>query len=944
MKITTKYNVLYMAIALGIAATTNAQTTINKSEKPAAEKDAVEEIVVSGMRESLAQSLEIKREATAVVDAIVAEDMGKFPEANVAEALQRIPGVYLSRDGASNEGNRISIRGLGPQYAVTTINGAPVHTTSAANVGGSTRDFNYDVFPSDLFGQVNVYKTPLAELNEGGIGGTVDLQTPRPFNSNGEQIRYSAIAVYNTSSEQTNPRGSLLYSNTWDNFGVLVGVAVADNTNTRSGYEATGGYNSSALGSLVPYKGAYPFKLDYSDPRTNFGGYTQAQIDNAFLPRFHRAYASENERERHSEVVSLQYKTDQLDVSLDSIFANLKDSEDEYTFGIAIRNSGLNGVPGMVPINVSIDKNNNLQGTFGNANYFGESYIYDSETKFRNFNLRADYKLSDTLALNGQLTSSKSEAQNSPNRIFMQARGVTAEINYEHDTVFPVLKALDVDFTDPTAWAGQRPDLNFGINNEDDEDKLAKFGVTWDYNLGDWEGKLKSGLSYVESSKSLQKRNGTNAGKTQDLGGGLTFNTMTSAQIASHMQRFMPIKPFAKGAGVGFPKTWSTFSRKEMESFFKPDLANANAPIDYNNKFVAEEDVTGFFVQTDLKGEVFARNLKINMGLRHADTDVHIDNYTLQSGQYVPNQRDGSYDHWLPALNLAYDLRDDVILRSSWGRSITRAGLIDIAANLVIPNPFNAIANAGNPNLLPQLSDQYDAGVEWYFAEGGMLSAGAFWKDIKDSAKVEQVVVPWDSLGLDPSALGSNLKDQNGNVPPGLEITVNTRVNQGSEKLSGLEFAYQQNFTFLPAPFDGLGALASYTLVDTKGIDWITNDGVAHKVWTVPENGYSATLFYEKNALSLRLTYSYKDKFIIDTTNTGNDLQRWHAGAGFLDATIGYKLTDKLEIKLDALNLNDALAYDYFENPQGKYGSGDSRKDYAKYNGRTLMLGIRGSF
>ena len=180
----------------------------------AAPQDTVDEVVVTGFRSSLQKSLGLKKDAIVVRDSIVAEDIGKFPEANVAEALQRIPGVYLSRDGASNEGQRISIRGLGSDYNVTTINGAPVRTTSSSNVGGSSRDFNYDVFASELFGRVDFYKTPLAELEEGGIGGVVDLQTPRPFDSPGRHIRYQVVGSYNDKSKHLDPAGFALFSNT----------------------------------------------------------------------------------------------------------------------------------------------------------------------------------------------------------------------------------------------------------------------------------------------------------------------------------------------------------------------------------------------------------------------------------------------------------------------------------------------------------------------------------------------------------------------------------------------------------------------------------------------------------------------------------------------------------------------------------------------------------
>jgi TonB-dependent receptor len=933
-------NKVSIAVAFAIASLATsalAQTTADESQK----EQQPEEIVITGMRASLEKSLEIKRESTGVVDAIVAEDIGKFPESNVAEALQRIPGIYLSRDGNSNEGNRINIRGLGPEFAVTTINGAPVHTTSAANVGGSTRDFNYDVFPSDLFGGVNVYKTPLAELNEGGIGGVVDLQTPRPFSNPGQQIHYSAIGMYNTASEKTSPRGSFLYSNTWDNFGVLVGVAVADAANQRSGFEATGSYNTSALGSQNPPKG-YSLKLDYTDPRANLGSYTQAQVDNAFLPRFARAYASQNDRQRNAEVVSLQYKDDKLDVGIDTLFSKLTDATDEYTFGAAIRNSGTGSTPGMVPVNIFIDQNNNLNGTFANASYFGESFIYDGETKFHNINLHADYQLTDTLKIKGQISSSKSTAEYSLNRVSVQAKGITSTIDYSKDPVYPVISS-PTDFTNPMSW-NLRPDLQYNLNNESDKDDAAKLVLEWDYNLGDWTGVLKTGFNYVESTKTLEKRNGTTAGKTQTLPNGLTFNTMTSAAILANMQPYMPISPYAKGAGEGFPKNWSTFSRSWIENFLMPDAANAAAPVDYNTKFLAEEDVTSYYAQTELKGDVFERQLKVNLGVRYSETETSIDNYKLGTGAYVPNHLDGSYDNVLPSLNLAYDISDDVVVRASWGKTITRAGLIDIAATTVIPNSFNPVATQGNPNLKPQLSEQYDLTAEWYFNKGGILSAGAFWKDITDKTlKTDPVSVPFSSLGLPDTALG-NIYYVNGGIPPNMPITLTSFFNGGKQKLSGLEFAYQQNFTFLPAPFDGLGAVASYTKVDSDGLNWKANSGALYNVSTIPKNGYTATGFYEKGPLSVRLTYSYKDKSVFDNGNSGNDLQRWKSSAGYLDATFGYKLTDYLELKLDVLNLNNALIYEYFENPEGKFGSGESRKDYAKYNGRTVMVGVRGSF
>src|SRR5688500_3606324 len=189
------------ADAIAQAAEQNSSTQPgDTSPQPAGAQ--LEEIVVTGFRSSLEKGIELKREAVGVRDSIVAEDIGKFPEQNVAESLQRIPGVFLTRDGASNEGQRVSIRGLGPQYSLTTINGAPVRTTSSQTVGSSTREFNFDVSPPELFGRVDIYKSPQASLEEGGIAGNVDLQTPRPFDSSERVMRDGGSYNFNSQSEE----------------------------------------------------------------------------------------------------------------------------------------------------------------------------------------------------------------------------------------------------------------------------------------------------------------------------------------------------------------------------------------------------------------------------------------------------------------------------------------------------------------------------------------------------------------------------------------------------------------------------------------------------------------------------------------------------------------------------------------------------------------------
>ena len=274
-----------LAAAYGhAAAQTSAPTQPAADKAPPAsdgaakpEANQLEAVVVTGFRSSLEKSMVLKQQAIGVRDSIVAEDIGKFPEANVAESLQRVPGVILNRDESSGEGQRISIRGLPTEYSVTTLNGALVNAVSTSDIGRAARGFNYDVFASELFGRVDFYKTPLAELSEGGMGGVVDLQTPRPFDNPKRTVRYGVTGSYNTTSGKTDPMGFAMYSNTWGDWGVLAGVSHSSSVNNRSGFEATGGYNSSARASQNPVKGNFAFALDYDSPRANLGSFRDSQ-------------------------------------------------------------------------------------------------------------------------------------------------------------------------------------------------------------------------------------------------------------------------------------------------------------------------------------------------------------------------------------------------------------------------------------------------------------------------------------------------------------------------------------------------------------------------------------------------------------------------------------------------------------------------------------------
>jgi iron complex outermembrane receptor protein len=904
-------------------------------------------VVVTGFRSSLQKALNLKQQAIGVRDSIVAEDIGKFPEANVAESLQRVPGVILNRDDSSGEGQRISIRGLPTEYSITTLNGAPVNTTSTSTIGSAARGFNYDVFASELFGRVDFYKSPLAELTEGGMGGVVDLQTPRPFDSPKRTIRYAVTGAYNTSSEKADPAGFALYSNTWGSWGFLAGVAHSKAVNNRSGFEATGGYNSSRNGSANPVLGNFAVTLDYDDPRANLSGYTRDQIDQAFLPRIYRFYGSQNRRSRDGMVSSLQFKQGDVNISLDGLYSQLKNSRDELYYGILVRNSkttnrnapaGQSGHSGFVPLNVHLDPGSNLlTGTFGNTSYSSGVTYGEDKTKFGYLALNGRWAARPGLVLTSQLSANNSDATSYQDTLSGQIFGVDSTIDYGDDHVYPSMSS-NVDYTNPANFSGF--DITTGWTRETDKGRQARLVLDYDYDLfAGWTGHLKTGLVYVDTSKGVEKRNASADMKAKMV-------QMGDAGIRSNMVSTLPIPNLDMGAG--WPSRFGTFTRGFAYSTWDPLAYNTAAAFTPAQSFTASEKVSTGFVQSDFKGEVLGRELRLNGGVRWAQTELDIDNYKKNGAgnTYSPNQEKGKYKNLLPAVSSAYDLTDQLIWRASYGKTISRASLSIIAAQTVIPNAFDNSATAGNPSLKPQQSKNLDTSLEWYFKPGSLLSVAYFKKELTDATVSTTTQTTFGALGLPDSALGAIFQGPNGRVDPALPMTLRTYTNAGKQTLKGYELAWQQDFTFLPDPFKGLGALASYTHIDPfNSMDWITTAGKKIEVNSVPKYAYSFTTYYERGPLAMRLSYNYKGRSLHgdNPKNNGDDLIRWRAARGYLDGTISYKLTENLELRLDALNLTNTLAYDYFEDATGQYGSGRrTRMDYAKYDGRTIKFGLRG--
>lgn len=972
--------------------------------------DGSETIVVTGFRASLEAAIGLKRDAITIRDSIVAEDIGKFPEANIAEALQRIPGVELLRDGNSNEGSTIQLRGLPSTFTVTTFNGAPVYTTSGGGIGNASRNFNYDVFPSELFGRADVYKAPLAELVEGGIAGVVDLRTPRPFDQKQEfTARYGASVNNNSQSGDNNPRGNALVSWRKGNFGILIAAAGARTTNGRAGFQSTGTYSASttnpndraagAIPSPIAGAGAAPnfiynvgstYNYNFNVPGINLNGATQQQVRNAILPRFFIVGVGRNVRERFGSSGALQFKNDRLDISLDGLFSVVSDENQNADVRWPIRDSVNAQLPtaptpanqlALIPLNVRIDANNNLQGTLGNVQFFSNSAFDDSKTTYKYGAFNIAYKATDTLKVSSQLALSQSRGKRNNVGLSMDSRQARQTITIDTtDPVFPTVTTT-ANLLDPATYFANGttaangtvtggPGYSGGYREEEDRLKSGRLVVDWDYGVFGIDGHLKAGVSYNENTKILETRATNNLYNTVEIPGVGPYATATLAQRNAYITSFLrPLstRDFVPGAPTTLPQEFLAFTPEFAYDTLGAVAANRAAPFNLGSTYRATETIKAAFVQSDFIFDVFGRRLRMNTGVRFVDTKSDIDNNVLIGATFVPNNRKGGYTAWLPSATFAYDLTRTLVARAAFGKTFTRAAIQSIAASISLPQggAGNLILNAGNPDLLPEKSSSVDASLEWYFAPGGILSVAYYKKTITGRANTASQFVPFNTLGIPSSIFTANIQAELA-ANPETAVELRTPVNLDRYSLNGIEVSYTQQFKFLPAPFDGLGAFASFTRVSTQGLCRVFPSRVGNAISCdlslpsrntllpnlltelndVPETTYQVGAYYEKGKFATRVTYNHKSEVANIGQASIQDIgfQRIANPRGYLDATVSYRFRKWLEFRVDAVNITNTKTFDFFRNVNGLYGDERSRVEGAIQNGRIITAGIRGSF
>jgi len=932
---------LALASAMLMAAPALAQ------DQAPAEPEAAD-IVVTGFRASLNSALGMKRKEAAAIDSIVAEDIGKFPDSNLAESMQRVPGVALAR-GDGGEGRNISVRGLGAGFTRVRINGmegsAQTGSSDIYGAGNNGRSFDFNVFPTEIFSALSVRKTPSADVEEGSLGATVDLSAPKPFDQKDDFVlSMTARGVYNELSKKVDPRASLLISKQFGDsgFGILGSVAYQKRNIREVGYSAvdllsanTNGGFCSPLGYTPQnpadnaLKGVTAANCSTGNPRTsNAAAYQtiqdlrRADLPNtpgsgAFLPRIPRYLNSEQDQERIGGSLTLQFQPDdQTDISVDFLYSRFEVTRrDNYIAAISFaRSASNNGQPMTSVREIDFDENGSLvHGVFDGVDVRSEGLVDHFVSTFKQANVNFRRDLNDSLTIDGLVGFNRS--------IWDGKKRLQTFID-AIDT-----DGFSIDFRD----GGTTPKLGFGVD-------VANPG-SFTYAPGLADGTVLGGFSY-QGKPSRNKTDNLTAEANLKWAVSDAFSIRAGAQYrrsdflstfqrpyaADTVVRALPagttlasittnITGVDKLWGQGAPASWVAIDAdKWADTFGFDDVRYCGVECGGGRSRVREEVTSGYLMANFDLEQATGFSVRGDVGVRYVRTDMLSSGYIAvapPAGQTSPTNLVGkfaaaqnNYDDWLPSANIVIEPVSNVLVRLSGAKVLARPelGLLTPTSGV---NPVTRVGNVNNPFLDPIRANTFDVAVEWYFRPGSLLSAAFFYKDIKSFIQNVNSQVPFNELGL-PNALL-----ENSNTAPTELFTVSQPFNTPGGKLKGIELNAQIPFTFFDGFLSNFGVLGNYTRVTSK-INYIlaSVNGVPTVTTTadlvgLSKNTASGTLYYEDDKFSIRTTANFRDRFIRGIpASPGSDLQG-NARTVFMDASASFNVTERLKLIVEGTNLTD---------------------------------------
>ena len=857
--------------------------------------EGVEEVIVTGIRASLQQSLEVKRDANARLEVVTAEEVGKLPAHNVADTLRGLPGVNISSssadEGGFDEADRVSLRGTSPSLTQTLINGHSVGSadwfvlSQGNNVG---RSVSYSLLPSELVSSVEVNKSSNARLQEGGTTGTVNIITRKPLQFSAPlTVEGSVGSVYSDQADATDPQlsGLFNYKNDDGTFGVLLQVFKQKRSLRRDAQEIPGGF----------------FKIAENDPVAA----TNPDLVGVYVPGLVGSTLFEQVRDRTGGLLEVQYKpSDSLTLGLSGFLSDMDANNYNRNFMLWGGNFARSQAPqpGYVVENGVLTR-----ATYAGAagtDYAVYDMIYREATAKSSYvTFDADWQINDGLSSKIQIGTT--EGKGSTERQFI-AEVTTARAGGASWTSHGIGSPIDWSVGGDNSPAGVTSFGTWGnqqVTATDSEDWI-NVGFTQDLEVGALTS-IDFGARYADHERKTESPEGASPGAI--------WPALQSGATSPYPG------DFGTAIGGAFPRDLWYFTTGALKdailanSTWLADDDGPNGRHNYGGEWKVQEKNLAAYVQANFAGEQWSGNF----GLRYVNIDQDINSYQAVSsaaiadvsslfGNWIYQNTSNKHSRALPSANFKFDMGSNVVFRFAASQTLTLPDYSALGASSW-GSDLNKTGGGGNPNLKPVLSTNFDGNLEWYFMPRGLLSVGAFAMDLKD----------YVAFGTETRMLYSELTNQ-------LEAyNVSVPVNSNGQ-VTGVELAYEQPVG------KWFGFNANYTYADGKTAHtWA--DGSNNLVGTSKDT-FNAGVYFENDMFGARVNYSYRTAFLIGLSGANPYYQD---DVGTLGVALSYKPTQWLNISLDALNLND---------PTLTYYQSEFIPSAFYNNGRQYYLNVRAKF
>lgn len=912
----------------------------------AEEDSGAEEIVITGILQSVKTSMEAKRNSDIISDGIASEDLGKFPDQNVAESLQRITGVSIDRDGG--EGRSVTVRGFGPEFNAVLLNGRVMATD------GGNRDFSFDILPADLISGANAYKTNTADILAGGIGATINLQTAKPMDKEGFRSSFTLKATDDRLRGEVSPSFSGVASWSNETWGALASLNHSnrkyedDNVSTE-GWNKLSAYDSS--GKAINFNSA----STYMDPNNSSNHLLTVSGDgdvkkDVYFPRTFAMNHDTGERTRDTATAVVQFKPlENLVITGDALYSKfVVDSDVLYTGAWtndwSLDQSGSPEKTGWKTAN--IDRNQTLTAfsyspkwnTGWDPQYRAMSVDTvskktDRPTLTKEFGLNVEWTQDNLKVIYDVSKSSANETAAGRDRFVIAKDWYSnAEVNLGEGSgkKFPSF-TLSPSINELNGPIVSDQETLYSISGMGSHGVKLEGGSHFDHM---WQQKLDVEFDVDASVLTKIKGGYYQSGRTKEFYD--VASTQGTWDLYWDHKIDLPDEFFTNVSSDGFmggkypnmikvdPDKYLAYLNSDAainqldstkQSFIRGLRDSLGGQFGYltpvknpGNSNAQTERAQEIYGRLDFKGQdLFGLSWSGNIGVRYVKTEISAlgyqqnvdifedrgDNevYFLRLSEAVsPIWATNSYNNLLPSANFSLNLADDMMLRVAVSETMTRPSLyaLNPSMNGFNPRKPNPTASAGNPNLKPYESKNFDLSYEWYYGDASYLSLAYFHKNT-------------DNFVIFENKLESFLPGQ-------VEWLVNRPHNNRAVSLDGIEAAVQHTFS------NGFGVQANYTYVrPSKEFDPFNPDNSFGLIGL--SDSANLVGFYEHDGLQLRVAYNWRDSYLQSMSGAAAQPET-QAAYGQIDASASYDINENVTVLLEGVNLTDSMrrSYQVYEN------------------------------